>query len=303
MKTTKTTELSVGQPTASMPNIVRRVKVVMAAEALPSFNMVSGQLLSDLAPNSKTTQARLERSFHKLIEANMRTTCGNDFALDCVGLSFNNKVTAPSSYKGHVGVVEQFDISTILDDKAIFAAAAIKGYVQDQEAVTIRSLVPSRIGRNDVWSFDCRRVITHIEMADIRLMLSRYGIDPNEDVALVTSKDGIDILNISGMSQSMFSKIPDILSKRLKGTFYACNNNFANEKYDYGYIGEDSLKDAQDKYLKIIEEFNRSNGQFKVCFDLLEQKRKENRAIANRFINQYSRSRTSVERLSAQLAA
>lgn len=283
--------------TKTMHNNARGVEVVMAAEALPSLDIESGQVIANLS-------AKLERSYHKLIESNMRTSCGNDFALDCVGLYFTGKVTAPSSYKGHIGSVEQFSINFSSNAKAVIVAAAIKGYVQDQEAVTIRSLVPSLEGANDVWSFNCSRVITNNEMFNIRHMLTRYGINPDDDVALVTSKDGIDILNISGMKQSMFRIIPDILSRILEGEFYACNNNFASEEYHYGYIGADSLNEAQSKYLEIITEFNSSNNEVQqVCLDLLEQKRKENRAITNKFIAQNSKSRSTVDLLSDHLCA
>lgn len=300
-KTIQITELGVGKPTASMPSIVRMdSNVVMAAEALPSLNLKSGELLVNLSSSDSDNQAKLERIYHDLIESNMRTEDGNDFALACVGLKFRDKVTAPSSYKGHIGWVEQFNIGFISDPKELVVAAAIKGYVQDQEAVTIRSLVPSKVGSNDIWSFDCGRIITHSEMVNITSELKKSGINPdNDDVALVTSKDGIDILNIK-TCQSMFRKIPNILSGVLKGKVYACNNEFGNEEYHYGYIGADSLNEAQSKYLEIIAEFNSYNSQSEVCLDLLDQKRKEIREITNKFIAQYSRIEVSIERLSDQ---
>jgi len=194
------------------------------------------------------------------------------------GLTQTNTVTAPSSYQGHVGSVEQIsiDVETTVDSNGIKTptqdakdrlelASAMLGYVLDQDAVVNRYLAPVSADSDSVnaISLDYDRVLTGDEvknmMSHIDVLSEEMGFEPWM-IAIPTSKTGVDVLNLAPdtVSIDMLIDISRSLSEQANGDFKFISAH--NALTENGYVGSENFREGQRAYSKIRARWQRQSG-------------------------------------------
>jgi hypothetical protein len=274
----------------------------IASEALPSTGIKAGQIISAMPLSDQI-------KYHKGIQAIMAEADGTDYALKMAGIKQIRSDAAPSLWQKNVGVSEQTipDVETIVDqfgrtlptEKAINDirfASAVKGYVQDQDAVIARWMAPPKPDGSDINAASLNKgsVLTSEEMEGLVKILEDGKL--TDSIALATSKDGVDILNINpeSINQAQFKEISATLGE------YLGRNNEVDYVYSFnalserGVAGAWSHEDGKQAYKEIfngIENTKTPNGtrsgEVQSGQDFisgLKQKRAELRSFTERFI-------------------
>jgi len=269
--------------------------VQMSSEALPSTGLEAGRIIKEL-PLEKQSQ------YQKQIDDTL-----GDFIEKEIGLEVVDDVIAPSNFEGHIGVSRQtrYKVDTYIDEDGfekvtpesldkIKQAAAMKGYLQDQDAVTLNFASPIKnMDDADQAIFDLGRPITNEEMVKVQKILDDESIT---DIALPSSKDGLIALNVSfgGIDNKKFleitGKIADVLD--IDADLY--KNTLLEDGYIGGFEGYES---GQREYEKIALQIGQSGDGKKVqpwgsSNSAVKQKREELRKVTKDFLNQNINSNT-----------
>lgn len=238
-------------------------EVQMASEALPSTSMAVGKTI-------KKMPIKKQQEYHSIIQNSMVDENGVDMVLKNLGLeqieSVGTKELVPSAYAGHTGAMENtrikldttinehgFEIPTQEALAKIQLSAIAKAVIQDQDAVTLRFLVPvaEKSENMNAIALRFKRSATHDEM---KAMLGELDtLLPKDDqwaFAIASTKDGVDFLNI-GLDQAKFKVVSDKLSNMLDTDFkrYFRHNPYADsvDGYMLGY-GSDWENKAKELY-------------------------------------------------------
>jgi len=278
----------------------------MASESLPSTGTLPGRIIKRMSLDQQA-------AYHDGIQKLMSEADGTDFAIKQAGLKQIDTVHAPSEYQGHIGVGEQTRIAyevgpdgrvTPEFKNKLRLAAAIKGYVQDQDAVALRHFIPATADDFDSLSIDMGRVIKDNEMRAIESALVDAGYSM-DDVAMVSSKYGVDLLNVSfgGIDQKRFSHILDIIDDVIDGDVYMYKNDLLEDGYVGGF---DGYKSGQKAYKEVLngasdKRFNIADSgeaqRWGIDHDLIVQKRNEVREFTDKFINEHKLPRKSIREI------
>jgi len=225
-----------------------------SSESLPSTGKIEGRIL-----------AQMPLEIQQAHQAETNALLGT-FVEDRVGLKIIDDVESPSYFEGHVGTSRQisYEVDTEIIDgivvptaesrEKIKKASAILGYVQDQDAVTAHFMTPIKdISEADVVDIALGRVLSNDEMIGVVKILDDMGLD---DIAPVTSGDGIHLLNVSdgAINNDMFREVSDKIGDYLG----ASDLNFGkNALKDDGYVGGfDGYQSGQEEYAKIASQFD-----------------------------------------------
>ena len=177
-------------------------------------------------------------------------------------------------------------------------AAALNGYIQDQDAVVNSYLAPvTNEADADVYAIYLGRVLTHDEMIAVDHVIAtkaaELGVDP-EGIATPTTGEGVNLLNVSfgGISQLQLKEISVSVSKELnaKGGEF-----FKNTLLESGYIGGFyGYKTGQEEYAKIRDSVSSGDTrtgdtteQWRGHADRVETKREEIRSFTEKFIKKH----------------
>jgi len=259
--------------------------VKMASEALPSTDRVEGEIIKKMPLEAQT-------EYHRGVQQIMTDEYGVDFAIKDAGLVELDTIETPSHYQHHIGVSEQTDIGgfkTLSEDtiSRLRLVASIKGFVQDQDGVTLRWLVkPQSEDEINSAMIDVGRVLTDEEMRSVSSALEKAGY--GEDyIALATTDYGVDLINFSGLDLKGFKEAVAIIDKIFPNTEYSYTKNlFA----DNGYVGGFSWQEGNKIYEEIINGSTihtreTSQGEQEGSYlDYLKEKREQVRAFTRAFI-------------------
>jgi len=294
----------------------------IAAEALPSSGLHGGRIIKQWSKD-------LQKEYHDAV-FDVITKGGVNAVLKLAGLTQTSTVTAPSSYQGHVGSVEQIsvDVETTVDSNGMETptqeskdklelASAMLGYVLDQDAVVDRYLEPVSAGSDNInaISLNYDRVLTGNEvknmMSHIDVLSKEMGFDP-EMIAIPTSKTGVDVLNLSPdtISTDMLIDISRSLAAQVNGdskTIYAHNALTEN-----GYVGSDNFREGQRAYSKVRARWqnqssdgdnSRASGQHEPKWDdsTIESLRGETRKVTEEFLGKHHPQNKKTTRQFAEL--
>ena len=274
--------------------------VQQSSEALPSTGLLAGRMIKSMDQSiQELYQEEVNKLSDKLVE-------------QITGLVRVDSTNSPSRFDGHIGASQQirYKVETMKDENGkpvltpeyaekIKMAAAIKGYIQDQDAV-VNSFFSSITDESqaDVYSIDIGRVLTHEEMVAVDQKIAevskKLGINPDH-IATPTTAEGVDLLNVSGPwadveatqlhLKEIYVSVSEVLNAK-GGTF------FKNVLRDTGYIGGfDGYKSGQEVYQKIRDSASggnsgggRSEEQWWGHADRVEAKRAEIRGFTEKFI-------------------
>jgi hypothetical protein len=274
--------------------------VQQSSEALPSTGLLAGRMIKNMDQSiQELYQEEVNKLSDKLVE-------------QITGLVRVDSTNSPSRFDGHIGASQQirYKVETMKDENGkpvltpeyaekIKMAAAIKGYIQDQDAV-VNSFFSSVTDESqaDVYSIDIGRVLTHEEMVAVDQKIAevskKLGINPDH-IATPTTAEGVDLLNVSGPwadveatqlhLKEIYVSVSEVLNAK-GGTF------FKNVLRDTGYIGGfDGYKSGQEVYQKIRDSASggnsgggRSEEQWWGHSDRVEAKRAEIRGFTEKFI-------------------
>ena len=220
-----------------------------SSEALPSTGLFEGRVL-----------AQMPLELQQAHQAETNAILGT-FIEDTVSLKIIDDVESPSYFEGHVGTSRQisYGVDTEIVDGVIVPtaesrekirqASAMLGYVQDQDAVTAHFITPIKdISEADVADIGLGRVLSNDEMQGVVEILDDMGL---EDIAPVTSGDGIHLLNVSfgSIDNDMFREA----SGKIKDYLGASDIDYGrNALLEDGYVGGfDGFKSGQEEYAKI----------------------------------------------------
>ena len=220
-----------------------------SSEALPSTGLFEGRVLAQMP-------LELQQAHQTETNAILGT-----FIEDTVGLKIIDDVESPSYFEGHVGTSRQISyavdteivdgviVPTAESREKIRQASAMLGYVQDQDAVTAHFITPIKdISEADVADIGLGRVLSNDEMQGVVEILDDMGL---EDIAPVTSGDGIHLLNVSfgSIDNDMFREA----SGKIKDYLGASDIDYGrNALLEDGYVGGfDGFKSGQEEYAKI----------------------------------------------------
>lgn len=265
-----------------------------SSESLPSTGLASGKHIQQL-PIEKQTQH--QEAINKITD---------DFIEQILGLKRISSTTAPSRYEGHVGSSQQiiYKIETMVDDlgnivptkearQQLRKSAAIKGYIQDQDAVVNSFLSPiTDISKADVASINIGRVLTNKEMNKVDSLIEQFAKDNNIEswkIATPTTKDGINLLNVGDIDNAKFIELNGIIKTNLNAksvSFY--RNTLLDEGYVGGFDGYESGQKEYAKIAKLGKTGNSGRGnstqQWWGNADSIEQKRQQIRSFTEDFI-------------------
>ena len=220
-----------------------------SSEALPSTGLFEGRVL-----------AQMPLELQQAHQAETNQILGT-FIEDTVGLKIIDDVESPSYFEGHVGTSRQISyavdteivdgviVPTAESREKIRQASAMLGYVQDQDAVTAHFITPIKdISEADVADIGLGRVLSNDEMQGVVEILNDLGL---EDIAPVTSGDGIHLLNVSfgSIDNDMFREA----SGKIKDYLGASDIDYGrNALLEDGYVGGfDGFQSGQEEYAKI----------------------------------------------------
>jgi hypothetical protein len=251
-----------GVPDLSMVDLgPSAVVATQSSEALPSTGLLQGRIIKQY-PIEKQTE--YQRGMDEITDG---------FVEEIIGIDRVSSVNAPSRYGGHIGESQQivYKVETTVDvdgftvpsdatKTQLKQAAAIKGYIQEQDAVVNSFLTPVKDPNlADAAELYVGRVITHDEMVQVDELLGRlgkeHGFDP-DDIALPTTAEGVNILNVSfgDIDSETFHVIGDTIAQHFD---VGDIGYFKNTLLDDGYVGGFSgYQSGQDAYRKIWSETN-----------------------------------------------
>jgi len=280
-----------------------------SSEALPSTGLLQGRIIKQY-PVEKQTE--YQRGMDEITDG---------FVEEIIGLERVSSVNAPSRYGGHIGESQQivYKVETTVDadgfttptDAAktqLKQAAAIKGYIQEQDAVVNSFLTPVKDPNlEDAAELYVGRVITHDEMVQADELLGRlgkeHGFDP-DDIALPTTTEGVNILNVSfgDIDSETFHVIGDTIAQHFD---VGDIRYFKNALLDDGYIGGFSgYQSSQDAYRKIWSETNlggsesgRQGERWWGHADRIEAKKAEASAYTEGFVKQNPLPRKNIRQI------
>ena len=243
------------------------------------------------------------------------------FVEEIIGIERVSSVNAPSRYGGHIGESQQivykvettvdadgFTVPTDATKTQLKQAAAIKGYIQEQDAVVNSFLTPVKDPNlADAAELYVGRVITHDEMVQVDELLGRlgkeHGFDP-DDIALPTTEGGVNILNVSfgDIDSETFHVIGDTIAQHFDvGDIGYFKNTFLDEGYTGGFSGYQS---SQDAYRKIWSETNlggsgagRQGERWWGHTDRIEAKKAEASAYTEGYVKQNPLPRKTVRQI------
>jgi len=315
----KTTEIGTGGVVKEMPlaryavddqsiDSIMTGSAQQSSEALPSTGLLEGRMLKR-HPIEVQEQYQLE--VNDLTDGRIE---------EITGLQRIGTATAPSRFEGHIGASQQitYKVETELDADGFIVptaeyreklkrAAAVKGYIQDQDAVVNSFLAPVKDPSDvNAVSFNIGRVLTHDEMMSVDAAIDEVakslGVNP-DDIATPTTKDGINLLNVSfgGIDALQFNAVADKILDVLGVTEY----DFANNTLlDDGYIGGfDGYKTGQKAYDSISKgpsnDTGTSNGtqQWWGHSDRVEQAREEVRTHREKFLKKHKLPRKTIRQI------
>jgi hypothetical protein len=314
----KTTEFSTGGVIKEMPlerSIVddQSIDGIMtgsaqqSSEALPSTGLLEGRMLKR---HPIEVQEKYQRQVNDLTEG---------WIEEITGLQRSDSATAPSRYEGHIGASQQitYKVETELDADGFIVptaeyrtklkrAAAVKGYVQDQDAVVNSFLAPikSNADANSA-SINIGRVLSHEEMLSVDAKIDEMAESMGFQgwmIATPTTKDGINLLNVApdAINASQFREIVDNMGGVLGATEYKLGRNTLLED---GYIGgQDGYKTGQEVYSKIARDSDDARGlqsdqQWWGNSDRVEQAREEIRAHREKFLKKHKLPRKTIRQI------
>ena len=273
--------------------------VQQSSEALPSTGLLAGRMIKSM-----------DQSIQELYQEEVNQLSDN-LVEQVTGLKRADSTTSPSRFEGHIGSSQQirYEIETMLDENGFLVptpeyadklrmAAAIKGYIQDQDAVVNSFLAPvADESQADVYAINVGRVLTHDEMVAVDHVIAtkaaELGVDP-EGIATPTTAEGVNLLNVSfgGINQLQLKEIYVSVSKELN----AQSGEFGrNTLLESGYIGGfDGFKTGQEEYARIRDTASPNDSgtgnateQWWGNADSVEQKRQEIRAYTEEFIGKH----------------
>jgi len=280
-----------------------------SSEALPSTGLLQGRIIKQY-PIEKQTE--YQRGMDEITDG---------FVEEIMGIERVSSVNAPSRYGGHIGESQQivYKVETTVDadgfttptDAAktqLKQAAAIKGYIQEQDAVVNSFLTPVKDPNLvDAAELYVGRVITHDEMVQVDELLGRlgkeHGFDP-DDIALPTTEGGVNILNVSfgDIDSETFHVIGDTIAQHFNvGDIRFHKNTLLDDGYIGGFSG---YKSGQDAYRKIWSETNlrgsevgRQGERWWGHADRVEAKKAEVSAYTEGYIKQNPLPRKTVRQI------
>lgn len=229
--------------------------VQVSSEALPSTGLIEGRMIKQMPID---LQDEYERQVQEIIGPSL---------YDKLGLTVVDEAIAPSKYDGHQGrslqtmleaqteVNEAGDIVLTQDyKKKLLELAAARGFLQDQDAVTMNFAVPLKSFENiGVGYIDYDRVITDDEMRFFDEMLDELGAK-DDTIARVTTPKGIKFLNL-GMDDEKFQDLMQTVGDKADQKI-ALGKNDLGEEMDYGYIGGSDWRGGQEAYQKIAADID-----------------------------------------------
>jgi hypothetical protein len=270
--------------------------VQQSSEALPSTGLLAGRMIKSMDQSvQELYQEEVNKLTDKLVE-------------QITGLVRVDSTNSPSRFDGHIGASQQirYKVETMKDENGkpvltpeyaekIKMAAAIKGYIQDQDAV-VNSFFSSITDESqaDVYVVSVGRVLTHDEMVavdqKITEVATKFGVDPN-GIATPTTAEGVNLLNVSfgGITQLQLNEFAVSVSEVLNATDLEAGRNTLLET---GYIGGlNGYKSGQRKYQEISSQgqvddsgTSRSTERWWGHADRVEAKRAEIRGFTEKFI-------------------
>jgi len=224
--------------------------VQVSSEALPSTGLIEGRMIKRMPID---IQDEYERQVQEIIGPSL---------YDKLGLTVVDEAIAPSKYDGHQGrslqtmlrpeteVNKAGDLVLTPDyKKKLLELTAARGFLQDQDAVTMNFAVPLKSFENiGVGYIDYDRVITDDEMRFFDEMLDELGAK-DDTIARVTTPKGIKFLNL-GMDDEKFQDLMQSVHTK-SGQKIDLFKNDLGEEMDYGYIGGSDWRGGQEAYQKI----------------------------------------------------
>tara|TARA_R100000008_G_scaffold45006_1_gene26317 strand:+ start:5337 stop:7850 length:2514 start_codon:yes stop_codon:yes gene_type:complete len=224
--------------------------VQVSSEALPSTGLIEGRMIKRMPID---IQDEYERQVQEIIGPSL---------YDKLGLTVVDEAIAPSKYDGHQGrslqtmlmpeteVNEAGDLVLTPDyKKKLLELTAARGFIQDQDAVTMNFAVPLRSSEDvGVGYISYGRVITDDEMRFFDEMLDELGAK-DDTIARVTTPKGIKFLNL-GMDSEEFQDLMQSVHTK-SGQKIDLFKNDLGEEMDYGYIGGSDWRGGQEAYQKI----------------------------------------------------
>ena len=210
-----------------------------STESLPSKGIIEGRILS---------QMPIEIQQAHQIETNELI---GSFVEDKIGLTISSEVLSPSSWQGNVGVSRQVKYVAETDANGNLTpefvnkmeqANALYGKILDQDAVTAHYMIDAiDINTATIADLNVGRVITNDEMVKAQNVIDNI----DEDFALVTSDNGLHIINYDGLDNELFQTITGKIGKEIgaDGADYYDNgigkaaivggNNYVEGQADY----------------------------------------------------------------------
>ena len=224
--------------------------IQMSSEALPSTGLLDGRIIKQMPIEQ---QYQFEREVQDIVGTRIE---------DYLGLVKMEEVIAPSHYEGHTGASLQtlYQAETELDDlgnvrltpdfkRKMLEAAVARGYLQDQDAVTMNYSLPIQsLDESNLAYIDYDRPITNEEMVNFNAILDDIG-SKDDTIARVSTPNGIKFLNV-GTDNETFQKAMQQLGEKIDSDINLGKNDLADDM-SYGYIGGGDYRGGQEAYENI----------------------------------------------------
>lgn len=224
--------------------------IQMSSEALPSTGLLDGRIIKQMPIEQ---QYQFEREVQDIVGTRIE---------DYLGLRKIKEAIAPSHYEGHTGASLQtlYQAETELDDignvkltpdfkRKMLEASAARGYLQDQDAVTMNYALPIQsLDESNMAYIDYDRPITNEEMVNFNAILDDIG-SKDDTIARVSTPNGIKFLNV-GTDNETFQKAMQQLGEKVDTDINLGKNDLTDDM-SYGYIGGGDYRGGQEAYENI----------------------------------------------------